>query len=223
MLSTPAHSVATRVMERMDVLETELQRVITPYVYSAWENALSAAKLSLKYPNLVHDLRYGSPIGNPPPLTETFIPPNMPSAYQFPSIISSSLAEEVAANRVSGPFTVLEAHMIFKGHFRTAPLGLVEKEPGSGELRKKQPDPSQLRMIRNHSACDPRGVSTNDWLDTHAEPTTWYSCAQMADVVSYIRSPSFFSISLLLCRVERRSAYTVTCCVERSSASTVLC
>ena len=75
---------------------------------------------------------------------------------------------------MSSPFSIKVAHLIFKGHFRTSPLGLVEKP------RK----PSALRLICHHSKCDHNGESTNGWLDSDDFPTRWYSAADCADVVS---------------------------------------
>jgi hypothetical protein len=36
--------------------------------------------------------------------------------------------------RMSGLYTIEEAHTFFGGHFRTAPLGLVEKHLGGGKF-----------------------------------------------------------------------------------------
>ena len=75
--------------------------------------------------------------------------------------------------RMDGPFTIDEAHSIFASHFRTAPLGFVEK-PGS----------SALRLIRHHSKLDSFSTSTNGWLDSSISPTKFYSAADAADYVS---------------------------------------
>jgi hypothetical protein len=104
----------------------------------------------------------------------------MPSANLHLKIIDDFLLEEKEAGRMSGPFTVEEASFIFQGHFRTAPLGLVEKNPGS----------ANYRMIRNFSALDDSCTSTNDWLDAHKILIMWHTCYQFADCVS---------ISSLLC------------------------
>ena len=51
-----------------------LYKAITPYKPDGWRWALSSAGLTHKFPNLVHDITYGAPIGNPPPLTHTSFP-----------------------------------------------------------------------------------------------------------------------------------------------------
>lgn len=178
-LTTPsmsAPSVITLSTERRDVLETDFCRVVTPYDADEWALALHRCNLTTKYPNLVHDIRFGAPIGDPPPLSYTFIPSNMPSANDHPEVVDEYLAEECAAGRISGPYSREEASTLFHGHFRTAPMGVIEKEPGDGKWR----------IIRNLSAKDSRGVSTNSWLNADDEPIMWHSCSKMADIVSLL-------------------------------------
>jgi len=87
--------------------------------------------------------------------------------------MDSFLAEEVSSGCMDGPFTMEMAHLIFRGHFRTAPLGFVEK-PGS----------SSLCLIRNHSKEDRLGISTNGGIDASSGTTKFYSAAHAADFVS---------------------------------------
>jgi len=83
------------------------------------------------------------------------------------------LASEIATGHIDGPFSISQAHTIFKGHFHTAPLGLVEK-PGS----------DMLCMIHHHSKDDPFGHSTNGWLDASINAMKYYSAADAAEFVS---------------------------------------
>ncbi|TFY77144.1 hypothetical protein EWM64_g6870 [Hericium alpestre] len=167
-----AHYATTSTTERGRALAIECQRVVTPYSASGWEQALNRTGLSSKYPTLVHDLVYGAPIGNPPPLSHTFLPPNMPNALEHPSFIEDHIKEELDARRFSGPFSLTDAFLFFGGHFRTAPLGVVEKEPGSGKWR----------MIRNLSTTDAYGESTNSWLDAKDMVIMWHTVAYFADL-----------------------------------------
>jgi len=80
---------------------------------------------------------------------------------------------------MDGPFTIEQAHTIYGGHFRTCPLGLVEK-PGS----------LALQMIRHLSKEDDYGISTNSWVNLYDFPTHWFTVAQTADFVS----PNFYCI-----------------------------
>ena len=167
------------------MLATDRERIVTPYHAEAWETALRDCNLLHRYPNLVHDILYGSPIGNPPDPTYTYTPPNMASTEHNPAFIDDYLAQEVAAGRMSGPLTMEEATIFFGGHFRTAPLGLVEKTPGSGKWR----------MVQNNSALDENGFSTNAWLDAKETAIGWHTCAMMADMVSFSSSRMMYVCS----------------------------
>ena len=154
-------------------LASVLYKITTPYNSDGWVIALACACLRKKYPTLVNDIIYGSPIGNPPPLMHTFTPPNLPANLN-PMYIDCELKTEVDAGRMSGPFSIEDVHLIFRGHFRTSPLGLVEK-PGK---------PGALRLICHLSKCDHNGESTNRWLDSDDFPTRWYSAVDCTDIVN---------------------------------------
>ena len=161
-------------------LQSIIHRSITPYKPEGWRQALSSAGLTHSFPHLVHDIIYGSPISNPPPLTYTFIPANLKSADIDPIYMDNFIKEEVAAGRFDGPFSVQEARIVFGGHFRTAPLGFIEK-PGS----------STLRFIYHHLKEDSFSHSTNSWLDPSIGSTKFYLAADAADFVSSGSQVSF--------------------------------
>ncbi len=175
-ISAPYAAMLT--MARAHARATDLTQVlyitVSPYVPAAWSRFLAESFLTPEFPNLVHDITYGSPIGNPPPLLHTFIPKNLASANLHPKIINNELLEETTSGHMSGPFTVDEAHLIFDGHFCTSPVGLVEKLPGDGNWQ----------MIRHLSKVDHLGFSTNDALDSDDFPTLFFSAAQVAEWVS---------------------------------------
>jgi hypothetical protein len=98
----------------------------------------------------------------------------MKSALQHPHIVDEHIAEEVQAGRMSGPFTQDETHFIFNGHFRTSPLGLIEKEQGDGKFR----------LIRYLSKKDADGISVNDMLNSDDFPTRWGSAWVVEQYVS---------------------------------------
>jgi hypothetical protein len=160
-------------MECRSALANDHARVVTPYKPYAWERALHECNLRHKYPNLIHNLIYGSPIGSPPPLSRTFIPPNMPSAFVDLPKIDMFIEEELNSSQMSGPVSFEEALEFFNGPFHTASIGLIEKPPDSGKWR----------MIRNFSATDEFRVSTNNWLDSDDFPIMWHSCSVIADFV----------------------------------------
>jgi len=101
MAATPVPSVATLTTVRVFAQEISLHCTLyihtTPYNPSAWHAALASSNLLSLFPNLVHHLTYGSPIRNPPPLSNVFLPKNLPSANIHPTLINQELQEEVEA------------------------------------------------------------------------------------------------------------------------------
>ena len=142
------------------------------------------------YPKLIHDLKFGSPISNPPSISFTFIPKNLPSAEINHDYIMNLIAKEVSAGCMDGPYLVGEAHVIYGSHFHTCPLGLVER-PGSVDLR----------MIHHFLKEDQFGHSTNSWLDLDDFLTKWFTACQMAEFMSLrsfiIFAPTYMFLSTL--------------------------
>ena len=132
---TSAPSAATTGTPPATACEIELWKILyihtTPYSVDGWTAALLQCNILEDFLNLAHDIKLGSPIGNPPPLTSTFLPRNLPSATLYPELIDKEILEETLTGQMSGPFTVADAHVILNGHFRMSPVGLIEKHPGT--------------------------------------------------------------------------------------------
>jgi len=79
----------------------------------------------------------------------------------LPLIIDAEINAELAAKRMSGPFSITQAHTIFSGHFCTSSLSLIEKNSGS----------RKWCMIHHLSEEDEPGESTNGWLNSDDFPT----------------------------------------------------
>src|SRR5882724_13612676 len=126
-------------MVPMSAPENSLESVLyihtTPYVPSAWLDALSSSNLLTSFPNLVHNITYSSPFGNPHALSKCFSPPNLSSVNTLPCIIDQELLDKVSAWHMSGPFTLEKASIIFGTPFHSSPMGLVEKVPGDSQWR----------------------------------------------------------------------------------------
>ena len=75
---------------------------------------------------------------------------------------------------MSGPFTMVEASIIFDSHFHSSPVGLVEKIPGNGIWC----------MIHHLSKCDENVQSTNGWIDSDDFPTTYFAASWVCQFVS---------------------------------------
>ena len=176
----PIHApcVVTHIMEPFAVHITELCSVLYKltmlYIPSGWHHALSSCSLHSQFPNLIDDITYGSPIGNPLHLRCTFIPDNLASVKLMPQLIFDDIEVEIAMGRVSGLYTVVDTHIIFTGNFCTSPLGLIEKTPGS----------NKWQMIQHLSKQDIFSDSTNSWLDLDDFPTKYYSASETAEYVS---------------------------------------
>src|SRR5882724_9009189 len=109
----PAHA------QRFDLSQV-LYIHTTPYIVTNWKSALNLCNISDQFPDLIKNLLYGSPIGNPLPLLNTFLPCNLPLADLHPHIIDNEIAAKVTVRWLSGPFTVDEAWTIFSGNFHTS-------------------------------------------------------------------------------------------------------
>jgi len=161
---------------------TDLKHILyihsTPYNGHALQQALSLCNLSKKFPNLVHDITYSSPIGNPPLLSCTFLPPNLSSANIHPNLIDLELASEVTTSRMSGPFSPVEATIIFGSFYHSSLVGLV----------KKVPSDNVWCMIWHLSKREEDGQSTNDWLDSDDFPTSYFTASWVAQFVSFCAS-----------------------------------
>jgi len=175
-MPTIAHSAPPPSMEQHNALTIEMDKLPMPYITEGFQKALEDSLLNFKYLSLVHDLIHGLPIRAPAPLTHMTIMPNLISAKLQPDLVVDYIAEEVLLGHISGPFTCKETHLIFKGHFHTVPVGLVEKDPIKGTFC----------MIQHFSKKDELGVSINSQLDSDNFLTCWDSAYTMAD---YVRLP----------------------------------
>ena len=102
--------------------------------------------------------------------------PNLISARLYPEIVSDYIAEEVTLGHIAGPFTQEETHLVAKGHFRTVPVGLVEKDSSKGTFC----------MIQHFSKEDELGISVNSQIDSDDFPTCWHSAYTMAGYVRHL-------------------------------------
>ena len=148
MVPTPVPSVGTPSMLPVHAQRIDLSEVLyihtTPCIATNWKSALDLCNISAQFPDLVNNLMYGSPIGNPPPLLKTFLPHSLPLADLLPHIIDTEIMNKVTVKQMSGPFTVDKAHAIFGGNFCMSPVGLIEKVLGNGKWH----------MIHHLSKCN---------------------------------------------------------------------
>ena len=117
MVNTHALSVLIPSMHPLHAQEIDLHKVlykvVTLYIPTTWNQALLNANLTHAYPNLIHELSFGSPIGNPPPINFTFTPKNLSSENIQPEYIMNLINEEIMSGSMDRPFTFQEAHTIY--------------------------------------------------------------------------------------------------------------
>ncbi|KAK7041247.1 hypothetical protein R3P38DRAFT_2768608 [Favolaschia claudopus] len=104
-----------------------LNRICTPYDADAFETLLLKDDLTDRYPMLVRNLRSGFPMGDFPPLDVSVIFANHASTTQHDDFINTHLEEEVAAGRMRGPFTQVEAEAIL-GTFQSSPITISAQQ-----------------------------------------------------------------------------------------------
>jgi hypothetical protein len=165
-------------------------RVVTPYNPAAFQSFIDRFdSLRVKYPFLVRKLSIGFRLGDLRPLTETFTPPNHPSASTYSSAVLNYLKSEVEKGRMSGPFTKTQLEEILGGPFRSSPIQVVAKFDTDGNLTK-------TRMAINLSFRDGSGVSVNDMIDSDDFPMKWGTASEVEIIVSCF----LFSLLFGLCR-----------------------
>lgn len=152
-------------------------RINTPYDADAFEHLLKQYNLLDDYPFLVRNLRVGFPMGDFPSLTSSIIFPNHPSASQFAAVIETYLQEEVAAARMSGPFSRVKVEEIVRGPFQCSPVIVAVQPQAPGE-------PPKLRVCRHLSKGTRAAPSTNSFIAKEKFPTKFGSASEVADIVS---------------------------------------
>jgi len=132
MVSTFAPSVLIPNMQPLHVPEINLTsilyKVVTPYISTVWSRALVNVNLTDSYPNLVHDLSFGSPIGNPPPIDFTFIPNNLHSAKIQPDILQISLMKKSLLATWMGLFLFVKLILFMEVISRHVPLAWLRSQ-----------------------------------------------------------------------------------------------
>jgi hypothetical protein len=126
------------------------ERVICPYNAKAFETLLAKHNLTRHYPNLVHNLRHGFPLGLMPNLESTNILPNHPSVLEHPVAVDEYLETEVAAGRMTGPLDRAIVKKILRGPFQSSPLIVaVHRKPQATPTRFESAATSLSRQNRS--------------------------------------------------------------------------
>jgi hypothetical protein len=170
--------LATLASQTQSQIHTEiLNRITTPYNADALDFFLQKHNLVEAHPNVTQKLRCGFQMGDFPPLRETVIFKNHLSAASHGPFIDSYLLDEVAARRMSGPFTQADTETILQGFFQCSPIIIDVQLQGPGE-------PDKLRLCRHLSKGDKIHPSTNHFVDKEKFPTRFGTAAEVSEIVS---------------------------------------
>jgi hypothetical protein len=135
----PALSAVTQHTGAANVVLDDIYPIVTRLKPDAWEAALKDAGVFEQFSDIPEGLRKGFLCGLERfSLASTFIPDNHYTSEHDESFIISKYAEEIELGRVSKGYD--PAHLFsLIGHYRTAPLAVIEQSPG------------KFRVIVNHS------------------------------------------------------------------------
>jgi len=163
-IDTNAPDAALRIMELRTAVSQRKSEALTPYIPSAWQDALTESGLISRYPTLPLSIRNGFNAGIQP-IVNTYAPPNHPSIAHYKKYFDEIVQIEFVKGRYIGPFSCQELENMV-GPFQTSPLALIEK-PGK---------PDQYRLIQNLSfpyKPQPSLSSINHSIDSNLYPCTW--------------------------------------------------
>ena len=114
-----------------------------------------------------------------PALTKTVIIPNSPFIMDHLDKVYDYINTELAANRMSGPFTQLEAECILRGPFYCSPFVVVEQNQGPHL-------PPKIRICCHLSKDASDMPSVNSFMDKEDFPTRFDMPSRVADAVSLL-------------------------------------
>lgn len=152
----------------------------------AWEEALRRAGLLEEFKDVVDGFIHGFDQGIPDHTIDnmtSYTPPNHSSARLAVEDIRSSIALELKAGRMFGPFTKAQVSAILP-FFRTSPMGAVIN--GDGSLRAI----NDLSYPRN----DPLIPSVNSFVDPKQFVTTWDDFNRVAAFFRSSKDPLLLAI-----------------------------
>lgn len=102
--------------------------VTTPLRLERWRFHLDRLDLTNKFLDVLHGIEFGFSYNAPLFISESRIFPNMPSALEFPDVITKKVEKELEAGRYKGPFSKREVEDLV-GFFIAHPIGVFLKDP----------------------------------------------------------------------------------------------
>lgn len=154
-IDMPAPSVVMDSIARKTALLDQYFPVTTPLNVPNWVKVLNKIGAADKFSHVLHGLQFGFSLGLETfTLSETFSPPNHYRSPEHHKFIIDKYAKECSLGRVSPGYPPSLVHSLF-GHFRTAPLNVIESSRG------------KLRITVDHSypRNNPSTQSINSVID----------------------------------------------------------
>ena len=169
--------------------DADFARIVTPYCPDAFHAFLQDAHVLHRFPELSFKLRHGFALGKFTPITTTYIPDNLPGAYQYHSVIAEYIREELVVGHFSGPFSREELKAKI-GPFCSSPLQVTVKKGIDGA-------PDKFRICHHLSYRGSMGFSINDEINAGDYPTEWGMAEQYAEIVCshYLSMTNAFATS----------------------------
>jgi hypothetical protein len=165
----------------------EIFPIVTRLKASAWEAALIDAGIYEQYGNIPTGLREGFLCGLENfSLSCTSIPDNHYTSKDEEDYVIRKYAEEIELGRVSRGYKPEELYALI-GHFRTAPLAVIEQSPGKLRVIVNHSYPRNKNIVdleklpRNPSVkipFDPTTTSVNTVIDSKKFQCTWGSFSE---------------------------------------------
>lgn len=159
-------------------------KIVCPYNVTAFDSFLKKHDLINAYPHLTHNLSHGFPLGRMPPLLSTVIIPNHPSVQLNMDSVTQYLEVEIAAGRMSGPFSSTIVERILRGPFQSSPFIVSIQTQAPGE-------PDKIRICRHLSKAFKHTPSVNSFIEKEDFPTRFDTAARVAEIVSILSNISF--------------------------------
>ena len=171
----------------LNVTPNEIYPIITKLKPDAWEIALKDAGILEKYADILVGLREGFHCGLENfSLSCTFTPPNHYTSKEDEEFIIMKYAEEIELGRISHGYNPDTLFSLI-GHYRTAPLAVIEQAPGKRcvIVNHSYPKNGQLldldnlpRTTEGKYVIDPTRTSINTVTDSKKFQCTWGSFAE---------------------------------------------
>lgn len=136
----------------------------------AWEKALLAARITHKYPLLVHSIHHGFDVGIPH-IHSTFSPPNNIQDTTNQLAFTNIMSKELQLGRWIGPLSQEDLEDLL-GPFQTSPITMIPKSGKPGRFRLLENLSYPYHPIHNRNTHTMIS-SINSHIDSSLYPCLW--------------------------------------------------